>query len=541
MIWTILQTSLRRLKNNRSELVLTFVVPILFFSIFAVIFGSRGSKSSGTPRIKVALSDQSNSAIAKRAIVLLGEQPSLRITDHDTGTDGERAPAHEATGDLAPSTTTVSPITVGRAKAEDLVRRGLVSAAVVFSPAPQTTLRSGSLSLDPLAPSGAPNPASRPSDRMPTIEVMSDSFDQVASQVLTAVVQRAVMMAAAEQHRQIFAEQPQGITLASATVPLQSTASIPSPPVPESQPTSTASTSSTLSAIPASHAMSTMRSKAAARLLESRTAEPSNASGDDHRDILPPNHFPADSASRLPSGLPMDHVSGGSPIAATMASVPTFPDPPSVITVDVLGGKKTNPVIAMYAAGIAVMFLLFSATTASGSLLEERENSTLDRLLCSRLSMDQLLLGKWAYLTLIGMLQMTLMFTWGSMVFGIELLRHWEGFVAMTLVTSGAAASFALFLASMCRTRTQLGWVSTIVILTMSALGGSMVPRYLMSETIQRVGLVTFNAWALEGFNKIFWRDLQLKDIELELCVLTLCAFCFIVAARMFAIRWERS
>jgi len=373
---------------------------------------------------------------------------------------------------------------------------------------------------------------------MPTIEVMSDSFDQVASQVLTAVVQRAVMMAAAEQHKQYFAEQPQGISLASATLPLPPTAAMSSPSLPESQ---RPSTPSTITAIPASHAMATMRSKAAARLLESRTAEPSSASGDDHRDLLPPNHFPADSASRLPSYSTGDHVSGSLSIAAPMASVPSFPEPPSVITVDVLGGKKTNPVIAMYAAGIAVMFLLFSATTASGSLLEERENSTLDRLLCSRLSMDQLLLGKWAYLTLIGMLQMTLMFSWGSLVFGIELLRHWEGFVAMTLVTSGAAASFALFLASMCRTRTQLGWVSTIVILTMSALGGSMVPRYLMSETIQRVGLVTFNAWALEGFNKIFWRDLQLKDIELELSVLTLCAFCFIVAARMFAIRWERS
>ena len=38
MIWTVVQTSWRRLKNNRSELVLTFIVPILFFSIFAIIF-----------------------------------------------------------------------------------------------------------------------------------------------------------------------------------------------------------------------------------------------------------------------------------------------------------------------------------------------------------------------------------------------------------------------------------------------------------------------------------------------------------------------
>jgi ABC-2 type transport system permease protein len=195
----------------------------------------------------------------------------------------------------------------------------------------------------------------------------------------------------------------------------------------------------------------------------------------------------------------------------------------------------------MYASGIAVMFLLFSATTASGSLLEERENSTLDRLLCSRLTMDQLLLGKWAYLTIIGAIQMSLMFIWGALVFRIDLFNHLEGFAAMTLVTAGAAASFALMLAAICQSRMQLGWVSTIVILSMSALGGSMVPRYLMSENIQRVGLLTFNAWALEGYNKVFWRELPLNELSMELAVLTTCGFVFILAARIFAIRWERS
>jgi ABC-2 type transport system permease protein len=136
---------------------------------------------------------------------------------------------------------------------------------------------------------------------------------------------------------------------------------------------------------------------------------------------------------------------------------------------------------------------------------------------------------------------MTLMFTWGAVVFGIELLSHWEGFTALTIVTAGAAASFALFLASLCRTRTQLGWISTIVILTMSALGGSMVPRYLMSENIQRIGMITFNAWALEGYNKVFWRDLGLRDLEWELGVMTLCGLVFILSARLFAVRWERT
>ncbi|MFN9985300.1 MAG: ABC transporter permease [Pirellula sp.] len=418
MIWTVIQTSLRRLKNNRSELLLTFVVPILFFSIFALIFGARGNSTSGTPRIKVALANDSDSWIAKRASELLVEQPSLQIADQNRS--------------------------VTRSKAEDWVRRGMVSAAIVFGPA-------DSAATNALSESVKPTGDAQPSEKLPHIEVLSDSYDQVASQVMIALVQRAVMTAAAERSRDVAIKRQQQVTLASATVPV--------------------------------------------------------------------------SMSPFANAAPAAEVA----------------EPPSIQSVDILGSKKTNPVIAMYAAGIAVMFLLFSATTASGSLLEERENSTLDRLLCSRLTMDQLLLGKWAFLTIIGMLQMTLMFSWGALVFGIDLVRHWEGFIAMTLVTAGAAASFALFLASMCKTRTQLGWVSTIVILTMSALGGSMVPRYLMSESIQKVGLLTFNAWALEGFNKIFWRELHLRDIELELGVLTLCAFCFIVTARMFATRWERS
>ncbi len=378
------------------------------------------------PRIKVALADISHSPLTLRAVELLREQSSLRITDSQT------ALLH------ADSVESQSAQTVPPAIAEDLVRRGSVAAAIVFSPA----------NNQPIASTVQPPP------QLPNIQLLSDSYDQVASQVLSALVQKAILTAFSESQR---AEQEQAMKKREVQ------------------------TASFVANAPAS--------------------------------------------MELPSNYPSM----------------SFPEPPRIECVDILGKKKANPVIAMYAAGIAVMFLLFSATTASGSLLEERENSTLDRLLCSRLTMDQLLLGKWAYLTIIGILQMTLMFAWGSLVFGIELIAHLEGFLAMTLITAGASSSFALFLASLCKTRTQLGWVSTIVILSMSALGGSMVPRYLMSETMQRAGMLTFNAWALEGYNKIFWRELKLPDIELELGVLTLCGFCFIVAARLFAVRWERT
>src|SRR5262249_41332428 len=110
----------------------------------------------------------------------------------------------------------------------------------------------------------------------------------------------------------------------------------------------------------------------------------------------------------------------------------------NVKTVDVLGQEKANPVIAFYAAATAVMFLLFAcANGAGGSLIEEVENGTLDRLLSSNLTMTHLLAGKWVSFLLLGCLQVSVMFLWGWLVFRLELWSHLAGFVVMTVVTAG--------------------------------------------------------------------------------------------------------
>ena len=105
------------------------------------------------------------------------------------------------------------------------------------------------------------------------------------------------------------------------------------------------------------------------------------------------------------------------------------------------------------------------------------------------------------------MAQLTVMFLWGRLAFGLDLFHHLPGFFVMTIFTAAAAAGFGLMLATLARTRAQLSGMSTIIILTMSSLGGSMFPRFLMSETMQKIGLLTFNAWALDGYLKVFWRD----------------------------------
>jgi ABC-2 type transport system permease protein len=208
-------------------------------------------------------------------------------------------------------------------------------------------------------------------------------------------------------------------------------------------------------------------------------------------------------------------------------------------TIDVMRQGTGESVISFTAAGIGVMFLLFAVSGASGSLLDEADAGTLDRVLSTRVGMTGLLAAKWVYVTLLGMLQLTVMFVWGMIAFKLDLLKHLPGFFVMTLFTCMAAAGFGLVLATLARTRAQLVALSNIIVLVMSALGGSMFPRFLMSESMQKVGLATFNAWALDGYLKVFWRNAPIVALWPQLLVLTLLTIVFLSLARTFARRWE--
>ena len=71
-----------------------------------------------------------------------------------------------------------------------------------------------------------------------------------------------------------------------------------------------------------------------------------------------------------------------------------------VETVDVMRtDSERASLISFYAAGIGVMFLLFSTVGgAGGTLLDEVESGTLERLLSTSIGMTGVLVGKWMFL-----------------------------------------------------------------------------------------------------------------------------------------------
>ena len=72
MIAAIVGNGFRALRRDRGALILSFILPIAFFSIFGTIFGGRGG--GGTPRVSVLVVDQDRSTVSQRLIQSLSLQ-----------------------------------------------------------------------------------------------------------------------------------------------------------------------------------------------------------------------------------------------------------------------------------------------------------------------------------------------------------------------------------------------------------------------------------------------------------------------------------
>jgi ABC-2 type transport system permease protein len=423
MIGTLLKIGWLNLRRDRVAQALTFLLPIMFFSIFALIFGNQHKT---TQRIYLPVVDEDRSEYSARLITALAAEPTIIVETrtHDNAPD-------------APLLT--------RANAEALIKGGNYACAVVL----------------PAGLGASIHFATTNATERPAVQVLADVSDPIAPQVVIGTLQKVSFTAMPDTMAQ------EGL-------------------------------------------------KAFERYGGPLTPAQRQSSDNWLQELA-------------------RQSSGGAPRPAD--DVPFGLKTTVVNVLQPNGGS--NATVSFYAAGIGVMFLLFSTSGAGGTLLDEEESGTLGRLLGSRAGMRGVLTGKWIFLTLVGIAQLTVMFVWGAVVFGLPLMTHVPGFAIMTVATAAAAAGFGLLLATASRSRQQLSGISTIVILAMSATGGSMFPRFLMSPTMQKIGLVTFNAWALDGYLKVFWRELPLVQLWPQVGVLLALTVVFLFGARLFARRWE--
>lgn len=191
--------------------------------------------------------------------------------------------------------------------------------------------------------------------------------------------------------------------------------------------------------------------------------------------------------------------------------------PGLVTTASVGSSESSGATVTYYAGAVAILFLLFASLQSAAILIEERNTGIIDRIAIGPGGSAVVVLGKLMFLTVQGITQVGLIFIVAQLMYEVDVTRRLDLWMLITVAAALGASGLALAVVTVCTTKQQAQTVSTFVVLICSAVGGSMVPRFMMPEFLQTIGRFTPNTWAIEAYYGVFWRQETLSDVIPEI------------------------
>jgi ABC-2 type transport system permease protein len=181
--------------------------------------------------------------------------------------------------------------------------------------------------------------------------------------------------------------------------------------------------------------------------------------------------------------------------------------------------------------GLIIYFLFFMANSVAVTLITERQDGTLRRILTTPTTPTQLLTGKMMARAIMGMLQVALLIAVGHSMLHLSLNVEPVMLIAIVVCCVFTATGLGLLIATMGRTQEQIQGMTTMALLMMGLFSGCLFPRELLPKTMREFSYLTPHAWALKATNDILVRRLQVQSALPALLVLALFGVVFFASA----------
>jgi ABC-type Na+ efflux pump permease subunit len=187
----------------------------------------------------------------------------------------------------------------------------------------------------------------------------------------------------------------------------------------------------------------------------------------------------------------------------------------------------------------SVMFILFTVLMYGGIIiLQERNYGQLERIYLSPASFSSIIAGKWISRLLLGMLQITILFLVGKVLFKTYLGNSIPALFLIALFFCSTVAGLSILLGSLIRKEEVLIVFNILLANLMAALGGCWMPLELFPAGIRKVSFIFPTGWAMDAFHKLIFFGHDLRSLLLHILALFLFSiFCLILAIRFFKLR----
>jgi ABC-2 type transport system permease protein len=203
------------------------------------------------------------------------------------------------------------------------------------------------------------------------------------------------------------------------------------------------------------------------------------------------------------------------------------------VTTSTLGESLFPSTLGRFDLGAAsqlTLFMFVTALTGAAVLIETRRLGISTRMISTPTSVGTVVTGEGLGRYLVVLFQGLYIMVATLLIFRVD----WGdpvGAVAIVLAFAAVGAGTAMLFGTLFSNAQQAAGIGVVFGLGLAALGGSMVPVELFSDTLQQVARLTPHYWANSAFSELVRSGGTLADILPQLGVLLVYAAVLLVLA----------
>ena len=206
--------------------------------------------------------------------------------------------------------------------------------------------------------------------------------------------------------------------------------------------------------------------------------------------------------------------------------------PPIAVRTEVIGGDEDDFAVKRVMPGILVMILLLAVMLSAQALVEERRNGTLERLLTTQLTSNQLFLGKFFAGITRTMFQAVVLLTLAFIVLRPGGVDAFVLTLAVSLLLAAAVSAIGLVISAVARTRDQASWAAVSLTMFMTVFGGTFF-ELVPGSAFELLSRFTLNRYAIDAIGAVVDGSETLATQGTELAVMGGVAVVCLLAARL--------
>ena len=217
-------------------------------------------------------------------------------------------------------------------------------------------------------------------------------------------------------------------------------------------------------------------------------------------------------AGEPPPTAPTEELIASATAAAREAGSP--------VTVSEQGaGNREFDDTTFFAAGMAVFFLFFTTQFGAQSLLRERREGTLTRLLAAPMSRGSIVAGKALFTFVLGIVSLTVLIVATHFLMG----ARWGdplGVALMVVAAVFAAMGVQSVVTTVAKTDEQAASYGSVIAVTLGLVGGTFFPLSEAPGIVGSLSYLTPHAWIMRGLGDLSGGASGASDILTPVAVL---------------------